>query len=513
MGLLREDGHSAGSRGEINWQVFAGSVAVLVCLIAPLALFPEDGRVVLTEAFDYLTTNFGVLYIAAGIFALVYLLFLATGRHRHLVMGRSGEAPQFSRFSWGAMLFCGGIGTSVLYWGSIEWAHYYTAPPFGVEPLSAEAMQWAVSYPIFHWGPIGWAFYCLPGVAMGYVYYQGDARTLRLSEACAAVTPQSWRPMLDPVIDMIFVIGLVGACSTGIGLAVPLIGTLVSQLFGLDRDGLGFTLDVIVIISITALFSASAWLGLEKGIKRLSNANAWLAFALIGFVLFAGPTRYIVEMGIESLGHLLQNFVRMSTWTDSGSTSNFVESWTVFYWAWWLALGPFMGVFIAKISRGRSLQEIIFGCLGYGTLGCVLFFVVLGNYAAHVTLNGSVDLLASLAADDAPGAIVNVLTTLPGSTPIIFLFAVVCIIFAATSYDSAAYTLATAASDELPEDAHPSRGHRIFWALLLGALPITLISMGGLRPLQSAVTLASVPLLIIMVVMVWSLHKNLRDHV
>ncbi|MEE4281631.1 MAG: BCCT family transporter, partial [Pseudomonadales bacterium] len=323
----------------IDIPVFLSSVALLVSLCLPLALYPEEGKVLLGDAFIFLTQNFGVAYILAGIGSLVFLLVLAFVRHRHILFARDETEPMFSTFSWSAMLFCGGIGTSVLFWGSIEWAHYYLAPPFGMPSQSAQALPWATSYPIFHWGFIGWAFYCLPGIAMGYAYYIKGASTLRLSEACADVIKPRLRPFVDPIIDLVFVVGLVGACSTGIGLAVPLIGTLVSDLLGLDRQGLGFTLDLIVIGAITILFGASAWLGLEKGIKRLSNLNVWLAMLLVAIVLVAGPTLFILELGVETLGMLLQNFVRMSTWTDPQATSDFVESWTVFYWAWWLALG------------------------------------------------------------------------------------------------------------------------------------------------------------------------------
>jgi len=499
------------SSGVIDWPVFYLSVTVLVALVLPLALFPAAGKDLLNVAFEYLTRNFGVLYIVAGVAALVFLLCLAFGQYRHIVFSRGNHAPQFSTLSWSAMLFCGGIGTSVLYWGTVEWAFYFAQPPFGLAAESAEALRWAVSYPLFHWGFIGWAFYCLPGIAMGFAYYVRGAGSLRLSEACANVIPDRFKPVLNPLIDLIFVVGLVGACSTGIGLAVPLIGTLASHLVGLSRDELGFTLDVAVIVTITVLFAGSAWLGLEKGIKRLSNLNVLLAFVLIVFVLLAGPTLFIVELGVQSIGHLLQNFLRMSTWTDPRATGDFVESWTVFYWAWWLALGPFMGVFIAKISQGRTIQQVILGCLGYGTLGCVAFFVVLGNYAAFLELNGVVNVLEQVQTSGAPHAILSVLSTLPAASLVILLFTVVCVIFAATSYDSAAYTLAIAATRDLPEAQHPSRAHRIFWAFLLGFLPITLIYMGGLRPLQSAVTLASVPLLGIMVVMSWALWRGLGD--
>ena len=499
------------SNQSIDWGVFYSSVALLVALILPLALFPAQGKVFLANAFAYLTVNFGVWYIAAGVFALLFLIYLAFGPHKDILFAREQAPPQFSTMSWSAMLFCGGIGTSVLYWGTVEWAHYYVAPPFELEPRSEVALRWALSYPVFHWGFIGWAFYCLPGIVMGYAYYVKGAPTLRLSEACKDVIPASWHRVVNPIIDLIFVVGLVGACSTGIGLAVPLIGTLITTQLGLADPG--FALDVIVIMFITLLFSLSAWLGLEKGIKRLSNLNIAIAFLLLLFVLLVGPTVFIVELGVETLGFLMQNFVRMSTWTDPLAKASFVEAWTVFYWAWWLALGPFMGLFIAKISRGRTIRQIILGCLGYGTLGCAVFFVVLGNYAAFLELNQTVEVLRLIETMGPPGAIVAVLQTLPLSGLVLFLFTVVCIIFAATSYDSASYTLATVATRRLAEAEDPGRLHRVFWAILLGFLPITLIYMGGLRPLQSAVTLASVPLLLILALATYGLWRDLDARV
>ena len=498
-----------GFASKIDLPIFVGSVVMLVGLVLPLAFFPEQGKVLLNDAFNYLTTNFGVVYIVAGIATLIFLLYLAFGRHKDIKFSRDDGPAQFSTISWSAMLFCGGIGTSVLYWGTVEWAHYFISPPYSIEPQSAEALNWAVSYPIFHWGLIGWAFYCLPGIAMGYAYYVKGASTLRLSMACEAVVPRKIQPVVNPIIDLIFIVGLVGACSTGFGLAIPLIGALVSELFGLPYAELGFTLDVIVIIAVTLLFAASAWLGLEKGIKNLSNLNIGLAFLFILFVLIVGPTLFILELGVESLGHLVQNFVRMSTWTDAQQSGDFVESWTVFYWAWWLALGPFMGVFIAKISRGRTMRQVILGCLGYGTLGCTAFFVVLGNYAAYLEIEQVVKVLDLMQSEGVPQTIVAVLNTLPGSTLVICVFTLLCVIFAATSYDSASYTIATTATKNLGEDEHPSRRHRIFWACLLGLLPITLVYIGGLRPLQSVVTLSSVPLLVVFVLMSWVLLKTL----
>jgi BCCT family betaine/carnitine transporter len=497
-----------GLSGGLDRLIFFGSVAGIVSLCVPLALFPEQGGVILGQAFDFLTHKFGVMYVAGASLTFAFLLYLAFSRHGDIRLGDS--EPEFSTVSWAAMLFCGGIGTSVLYWGVVEWAYYFQAPPFEVEAKTAEAMMWSVSYPIFHWGLMGWSLYVLPGVAIAYSYYVRGAKSLRLSDACEPVIGLHAKGALGRAIDLLFVVGLVGACSMGIGLAVPLIGECVAYLLQVDRKSLGFALDVAVILVVTCIFAGSVWVGLEKGIKRLSDINVLLAMFLLIFIFVAGPTLFMVELGFESIGHMLQNFVRMSTYTDAAGTSSFVEDWTVFYWAWWLALGPYMGVFITKISRGRTLRELILGGIGYGTLGCTLFFVILGNYALYLETQQIFAVIETLNTVGAPAAIVGVLGTLPFAGVAILTFTIVCVIFAATSYDSASYTLAASATRSLAPEDHPHRLHRVFWAFLLGLLPITLVYMGGLKPLQSAVTLASVPLYLVTLTMSIGLWRSIR---
>ena len=494
--------------GDLDRLIFFGSVAGIISLCVPLALYPEQGGEILGGAFDFLTQNFGVMYVAGASITFAFLLYLAFSRHGDIRLGNS--EPEFSTLSWAAMLFCGGIGTSVLYWGIVEWAYYFQAPPYGVTPATPEAMLWSVSYPIFHWGLMGWSLYVLPGVAIAYSYYVRGAKSLRLSDACEPIIGRHAKGPLGRAIDLLFVVGLVGACSIGIGLAVPLIGACVAQLLGVERATLGFTLDIVVILVVTSIFAGSVWMGLERGIKRLSDITVLLAMLLLVFILVAGPTLFILELGFESVGHMLQNFVRMSTYTDAAGTTDFVEAWTVFYWAWWLALGPYMGVFITKISRGRTLRELILGGIGYGTLGCTVFFAILGNYALYLEMNQVFPVIETLNNAGAPAAIVGVLGTLPLSNIAVLVFTVVCVIFAATSYDSASYTLAASATRSLAPEDHPHRAHRVFWAFLLGLLPITLVYMGGLRPLQSAVTLASVPLYLVTVLMTLSLWRSIH---
>ncbi len=495
-----------GGRREIDWFIFCASALIVYLVCIPLGLYPNAGAEALNTAFEFVTERLGVVYILFAAFALVFLLYLAFSRYGSI---RLGDAPaEFSDFSWAAMLFCGGIGTSVLYWGTIEWGYYFAAPPFGVQAESQEALRWATSYPIFHWGFTGWALYCLPGIASAYAYHVRKDPVLRLSAACRPVIGRHADGILGRVIDLLYMVGLIGATSTGIGLAVPLIASCLGEMFGWQET---FLLKVFVITGVTAVFSISVWVGLEKGIKRLSNAAVWMAFALLAFVLISGPTIYILETGTTTFGFMLQNFLRMSTWTDPAGSARFVESWTVFYWAWWLALGPFMGIFITKISAGRTIAQVVLGSLGYGTLGCTVFFVVLGTYAVHLNATAQVPLLDMLADNRAAEAVVAVIASLPLAKLMVPLFCAICVIFAATSYDSASYTLASSTTRELTTVSHPARWNRLFWAATLGMVPITLIYIGGLRPLQSAVVAVSLPLLLVVMLMTWGLLRSLRQ--
>jgi BCCT family betaine/carnitine transporter len=492
----------------IDWFIFISTALIIVGVCVPLILFPEAGAQSVSTAFDFVTMKFGVLYVWSASAAVIFLLWLALGRHGRVRLGPDGCRPDYSTFSWAAMLFCGGIGSTILYWGTIEWAYYFQSPPFGEAPGSAAATQWAMSYPIFHWGLTGWAFYCLPAIAMGHVYHVQNQPSLRVSTACRAAIGAHADGALGRALDLFFMVGLVGAAATGVGLSAPLITASISRFAGVPEESY---MSLVTVLLGTLLFAASVYAGLDRGIRRLSNLNVVLALVFIAFVLVTGPTLFLLKASTDAVGFTLQNFIRMNTWTDPLTDSGFVESWTIFYWAWWLALGPFMGIFVSKISRGRTIREMIFGMLGYGSLGCVLFIAVLGNYALHVQLNDLVPVLDILNDRGAPAAIIEVLTSLPSGRWLLPFFATICLIFMATTYDSAAYTLASCATRRLPADRHPARWHRVFWALGLGLVPITLLLLGGLRSLQTAAVVVSLPLILVGIIMSVSLVKGLRE--
>jgi BCCT family betaine/carnitine transporter len=492
----------------IDWFIFLVTAALVVGVCLPLILYPEAGSDAVSAAFEFVTTYFGFAYIWAAIATLAFLLWIALGRYGHVRLGPEGCIPEFSTFSWASMLFCGGIGTTILHWGTIEWVYYYQSPPFGALPQSAEALEWAVSYPIFHWGITGWAFYCLPAVAMGYAYHGRNLSSLRVSSACRSALGDRADGPLGRLIDLVFMAGLVGAAGTGVGFSVPLITASISSFTGIPET---FGMQLLVIFLGTVTFAASVFAGLERGIRRLSTFNVALALLLLGFILIVGPTLFILKVSTNAIGFGMQNFIRMNSWTDPFSDSGFVESWTIFYWAWWIALGPYMGLFVAKVSRGRTLRSMVFGIVGFGSLGCAAFFSVLGNYALYLELNGTLPVLDMLNELGAPATVVSVLNSLPTGRWLLPPFALLCMVFMATTYDSASYTLASCATRELPVDRHPARWHRVFWALSLGILPTALLVLGGLRALQTAVVVVSLPLLAVGVVLSVALVRNLRS--
>jgi BCCT family betaine/carnitine transporter len=494
------------NNSKTDWPIFTTSLITLLAIAGPLMVWPEAGGRFVDSLYEVLTTQLGVVYIWAGTATLGFVLWLGLGRYGSVVLGAPEVAPRFSTASWMSMLFCAGVATGILYWGTIEWAHYYISPPFGVEPRSAEAIEWAATYGMFHWGPTGWAFYCLPTLAIGHAYYVRRQPYLRVSSACHAVLGRATGGLVGRLTDTLFIVGLLGATGTSLGFGTPMIAAGLGRLFGVESS---FGLQAGVVGLCAVLFSSSVYVGLERGIRRLSNLNVAITKTLLLFVLLAGPTLFILKVATNSAGLLVYQFFRMNTWTDPLTDSRFIEDWTVFYWAWWVAVGPFMGIFVARISEGRTIRQIVFGMLGWGSLGCAVYYGILGNYALHLELNGLLDVTGLLAAEGEPAVIVAVIASLPAGSVVLGVFCISSLVFLATTYDSAAYSLASSASTALARDEEPERWHRVFWATALAMLPLALMRLGGLDPMRTASLLASIPLLVVFAVMAVSLVRAL----
>ena len=391
-----------------------------------------------------------------------------------------------------------------LYSGSYKCVDNYCS----VEPRSTAAAEWASTYGLFHWGFTAWAFYCLPAVAIAYPYYSRKLDVLRFSVSCHWFLKGKEHGPLARTIDLLFMIALLGGAASSLGFSTPMIAASIAWIFDIEP---GNTLEISVVASCILLFAISVWAGLKKGIKRLSDINVGLAFALLAFILLAGPTVFLIKTSLNSLGMLAQNFVRMNFWTDPFTNSGFVESWTIFYWAWWIAFAPYVGLFVTRISKGRTIRQMIGGMLIWGSLGSWLFYMIMGNYGLFLELSGQLDFTGIMSSQNGNAAIVAMLETLPAAAIVIGLFSVIAIIFAATTYDSASYTLASSATLHLKAGDDPARWHRVFWAITLGVLPVALMLLNGnLRPIQVILLIVSLPILLVGIAMSIALIRTLR---
>ena len=498
------------NKPQLDSLTFATCVALILGACLPLLLFPDSSGKWLITAYNFIAAKLGFVYLAAGLGCILILLWLAFGRYGGIILGDSADEIEFNDSSWAAMLFCAGIGAGLMAWAPIEWGYYLNSPPFGVEAGSTQAAEWASTYGIFHWGITAWCFYCLPTIAIAYPYYVKKTRSLRFSNSCYHMLGGREDTGTGRLIDGLFMVGLLGGAGSSLGFSTPMIAALVARISGVETS---FMLEFAIVLVSICLFSLSVWFGLRKGIKRLSDFNMWLAFLLLGFVLIAGPTTFMLKTSVNSLGLMFDNFVRMNSWTDPFTESRFVEDWTVFYWAWWIAYGPFVGLFVTRISRGRSIRQVIVGMLGYGSIGCALFYMTLGNYGLYLELTGAANVAATLAQDGAPAAIVMILETLPMAGFALAAYALIALVLSATTYDSASYILASSATRNMLAGEDPARWHRLFWALALAVLPLTLMFVGGLKVIQTATLVVSLPLVVVAVMMSVSLLKQLAaDH-
>jgi len=495
-------------QSRIDWPSFAFCALILAAASISLFAYPVASEARLEALYGYIANELGVLYQLASVATIGFLLWLGFSRYGAAKLGEPDESPEFPEISWVGMLFCAGVGAGLLYWCATEWAFYYDAPPFGAEPRSVEAREWASTYGLFHWGFTAWAFYCLPAIAIAYPYYSKKLDVLRFSVSCHWFLKGNDHGPMARIIDFLFMIALLGGAASSLGFSTPMIAACIGWLLGIEVND---TLEVAVVVLCMFVFVFSVWLGLKKGIKRLSDINVLLAFGLLLFIFVVGPTTFLLKTSLNSVGLMADNFLRMNFWTDPFTESGFVESWTIFYWAWWIAFAPYIGLFVTRISRGRTIRQVIFGMLVWGSLGSWLFYMVMGNYAMFLELSGQLDFTGIMKSVNGSEAIVAMLEQLPLAAIVIAVFSLISIIFAATTYDSASYTLASSATLHLKAGDDPARWHRVFWALALGLMPVALMLLqGNLRPIQVILLIVSLPILFVGVAMSISLVRTLQ---
>lgn len=499
----------------MDWTTFIGSSLILLIAVIPMMVFPKASQDIIRHLNEVVSSTLGSIYLLIGLATLIFVLYIAFGKYGNVTLGKATDKPEFNNFSWAAMLFCAGIASDILYWGVIEWAFYYQDPPHGGKGMTDSALNYATMYGMFHWGPIAWATFVLPALAIGYLVFIKKKPVYKISQTMRPILRSQTDGIIGKIVDILFIFGLLGGAATSLALGVPMISAGIEKLTGIGDSML---MRSIILFTITAVFAYSSYSGLKKGIKVLSDANVILSFVLLGFVFIVGPTVFIMETSITGMGNMIKNFFQMATWIEpfggigGRKETNFPQQWTIFYWSWWIVYAPFIGLFIARISKGRTLKEIVLGTIVYGTLGCALFFGIFGNYAVYLQITGSFDVIHFLNTHGTEATIIEVMHQLPFPNLIIVLFLLSAFLFLATTFDSGSYILAAASQKKVIGE--PLKANRLYWAFALCLLPFGLMLVGGERALEvlkTASLLASVPLLAIFVMMMISFLRTLSE--
>lgn len=490
-----------------NKVVLAGAVAVTVGVIAWAFIAPASLSAAGSLSLGWVTTNFGWLFGALAIGIAIFMLTVGYGRTGGIRLGADGEEPEFSTGSWISMLFAAGLGIGLVFYGPLEpLSHFQTpAPSQNVEGGTTEAVLPAMAQTVLHWGPIAWAFYALVGGAIAYSAYRRGRAPL-ISALFEPVFPDSSHRVLGRIIDFFAIIVTLFGTAVSLG-----IGALQIQSGFVLVSGIGVTGNLFLIGSIsvlTALFIASAVSGVKRGIRRLSNTNMILTGFLGLFVFIAGPTVFILNFLPTSVVEFVRQLGAMLTLNANGGedTVEFLSAWTTYYWAWWVSWTPFVGMFIAKISRGRTLREFVTTVMLVPSAIVIAWFVVYGSTAIWMTMHGE-DLQSGGTSEE---VLFQMLQRLPLGllTSIIAMVAVV--IFFVTAADSASIVMASMSQGGRPE---PSRWVTILWGLLLGLIAIALLLAGGqsaLSGLQSLMVVAALPFAFIVIGVMYSWAKDLR---
>ena len=488
-----------------------------LCIIAFLAalifIFPERSQFIIGILFDFFGNRMGVFYILAGVFVLICSILIATSKYGEIKLGTL-EKPRYSGFKWGSMIFTSTMAADILYWSLIEWGYYYSANPAGTGALTdLQKHQIASSYPLFHWGPIPWAFYILPAAAYAYMFFVKNGQRQTLSEACRPILKDKIDKGWGKVIDIVSVVGLLGGTATTFATATPLMTNALNRLLGTSADK---SLTIAILLLNGVLFTIAVLFGM-KAISWLAVACVVVFSTLLAYVFFFGPSRFIIESGVSGIGNMLQNFIGMSTWTDplrltGDGVSGFPQDWTIFYWAYWIAWFIATPFFIAKISEGRTIRQMIGGAFFYGIAGTYTSFIVFGNFGLYQQVTGKVDAAAMLTEGVAPSEVIlRGLEQLPGHNIVFFLLVMAMLAFYSSTFDAITLVVAGFCHKTLKIDDQPDKKLRAFWAGVFIILPIALIwSEGTLEMLKTVSIIAAFPLGIILLIIVFGFIKELR---
>ncbi|MCB7136528.1 BCCT family transporter [Cellulosimicrobium marinum] len=485
--------------------VFYPAAGLILLFVLTTVLFTDAVTSVMETLQQDVIGVFGWYYVLIVAAFVVFSVWMGVSRFGDIILGKDEEEPLFRLPVWFAMLFATGMGIGLVYWGVAEPLSHYVSPKPGVEGSDAVLAQAAMGQSFLHWGIHAWAIYVVAGLALAYAIHR-KGRPVSIRWALEPLLGDRVKGWLGNVIDVVAIIGTVFGVATSLGFGVL---QIAAGLGYLDVVEPGLALEIGLIAAITAVATLSVVSGLGKGIKWLSNGNMMLAGAVAVVVLVLGPTLFLLREWVQSLGYYLQNFVRLTFDTTAFQGDVGLEwqsSWTIFYWGWWISWAPFVGVFIARISRGRSVREFVLGTLLVPTIVTTLWFAIFGGSGLEREITEPGSMLDDGAVNQ-DTALFQLLGDLPLGTLLSVAAILLIVVFFVTSSDSGSLVVDMLASGGNP---NPPTWSRVFWAVVEGLLAIALLLAGGLEALQTAAILIALPFSVVLIGMAVSTIKALR---
>ncbi|MCB7481013.1 BCCT family transporter [Christiangramia sediminis] len=487
---------------EVNGPVFFTSSIFIIVSIALTLIFKKEAETFFADLQTSVAENADWFFILAINLFLVFLIYLAVGKFGKMRIGGQNAKPEFKKLSWFAMLFSAGMGIGLLFFSVGEPVMHFNSPPTAEAGTVAAAKE-AMNFTFLHWGFHAWGVYALVGLSLSYfTYTRGLPLTIR-SIFYPFLGDRIYGKIGD-IIDIFAVLATLFGLATSLGFGVQQIASGLNHVFGLAD---GITTQIIIIAIITMIATASVVLGVDKGVKVLSEWNMRIAVVLLILALILGPTIFIFRSFVENTGSYLFNFLDIATWSETYSNSSWQNDWTVFYWGWWIGWSPFVGMFIARISKGRTIREFILGVLLVPSLVTFFWMSAFGSVAIDDIMSGN-DVLTKAVDNDIATALFVFFQDYPLAMVINVVAVLLIAGFFITSSDSGSLVI-----DSLTSGGKIDApvGQRIFWAVTEGTVAAVLLIGGGLQALQTATIVTGLPFALILIVMCYSLHKGLRE--
>jgi choline/glycine/proline betaine transport protein len=490
---------------QARWPVFVISLVGVLAMALWALLAPVNAETAIGEAVGKVTTWFGWFYILLATSILVFVIGLAISRYGNIRLGPDHSRPQYSTFAWASMLFAAGIGTDVMFYSVVEPATQYLTPPVG-EGATVEAARDSTVWTLFHYGISGWGMYALMGMALAYFAYRMNL-PLAVRSSLYPIFGKRIDGPLGHAVDIAAVLGTIFGVATSLGIGVVFLNVGLNILFGV---GVGTGAQVALAVLAVAVAAISATTGVDKGIRFLSQLNVILALVLAGWVLVTGKTAFILNAVVMNVGDFVRSFPDKTMETFAyNDASEWMSYWTLFFWAWWVAWAAFVGLFLARISRGRTIRQFVAGCLIIPFAYIVMWISIFGN-ATVDRIRGGDEAFGEVAVDFEGRGFYELLQGYPLAELLIALSVFIGLLFYVTSADSGALVMANLSSRLRTVQDDGAAWMRIVWAATTGLLTIAVLAVGGLYALQYATIIMGLPFAFVLVLVMIGLWKALR---